>query len=589
MKKKLSAWPGLAFSILFLALAIKLALVMFKDAGWIRQQASAQLMREQVLPAKRGDITDRQGNLLAASAAAFQVDADLKTMRKYAGVGEGKLDPAEETKLRAYVDQWAPQIAQRLGLDVNEVKGDLLAKNDQGEFAATAVLGRQLDISLLEDFRAFREKNEIFWLVTGDDTKRYYPNNTMLAQVLGITAGNGRGRFGLEAAYDDDLSGVDGLKISEVDKGYNDTPLMEPIITQPVDGNRLVTTIDEKIQQLAEEVALEGMEKDQPKNIHIVVANPKNGEILAMVNSPSFDLNEPFFTKDADALQQGWRNRVIGDAYEPGSTYKIITMAAALSEGVIKEGEHFSCPGYALVDGVKIHCSNREGHGDQTLEQIMGNSCNTAFIELGQRLGPAKLEAWSRKFGLGSRLGIDLPGEAAGSLDFKSQPTKFDLAVKSMGQATMTTSLQLLNDLNTVLNKGRRTTPHLMRSIEILGEGGKVQRKDYQEKEQTDVLDDEVAQRLMDLLEYTVQEGGSKRAQIEGVRVLGKTGTAQKINPATGQYEAHIASFVGAAPAGDPKVSVYVAVDEPAERIYGSSVAAPLAKKILEKAVEYLP
>ena len=590
--KNITGWVGLGFILLFVLLSVKLVLVMLHDAGTIKARAASQLTNESIIPAKRGNITDRNGNLLASSAASFQVDADLVSMRR-AALKRTDLDEitkADETKIQQYVNQWAGQISDFIELDKEAVYRILTAKNSDGNYLAFGVLGRKEEISKLEPFKLFRKENSLNWLIFSDDSKRYYPNNNMLAQTLGILNGDDSGRFGIEAYYEDVLSGIDGLKISEVDKLAEDILLTEPIVTQPVDGNELVTTIDEKIQSIAEAAARGGLEKSKAKGVHIIVTNPKNGEILALVNSPDFDLNEPYVSNDGEKLLDAWKNKSIADVYEPGSTFKIVTMAAALSEGLVDEQDVFNCPGYTIVDGIRINCAKREGHGKQNYFDIFANSCNPGFIELGLRVGADNMEKWARKFGLGEELGIDLYGEAPGIVDFTSEKTDYALANKSIGQANLTTSLQLVNDLNTVINKGKRTTPHLMKEIRKKNnQGGFTTVSTYVETQSEDILDDQVADLMLDMLENSVNKGGGQLAKIPGLAVIGKTGTAQKVNPANGKYEFYVSSFVGAAPKEDPKISIFVAVDEPTQgSTYGSYVAAPIAKEIIEQSISYL-
>lgn len=590
--KKIAPLVGVGFAIIFLVLAIKLILVMVYDSGDIKSKAFAQLRSESLLPARRGDILDRNGSLLASSIASFQAEADLVTMRRSALKRQDveELTADDEERILRYAREWAAGLDRYLAADEETLYKSLTARNGEGEFLSYAMLGRKEDVGYLEALKTYRRKSGLTWLIVSDDTKRYYPNHGMLAQSLGILNTENKGRFGLEAYYEDYLAGIDGLKISEVDKYSEDILLTEPLITQPVDGHTLVTTIDEKIQQIAEEAAAEGLRNNEAKGVHIIVTNPKNGEILAMVTSPGFDLNEPYALEDGQELLEVWKNNAISDAYEPGSTFKIITMAAALSEGVVDEDDVFHCPGFVIVDGVRINCHNKEGHGDQDYFDILANSCNPGFIELGLRLGPEKLGEWTEKFGLGARLGIDLSGEAAGIMDFSEKTTNYSLANKAIGQATMTTSLQLINDLNTVINGGVRTTPHFLKEIRKTAADGTYKVVEtWQEPQSTDILEDEPARILQEMLENSVASGGSRAARIEGLRVMGKTGTAQKVNPDTGKYEFYVSSFVGAAPADDPKISVFVAVDEPGtERTFGSQVAAPLAKRIIQASIDYL-
>lgn len=590
--KKKGLWVGIPFALLFAFLAIKLIVVMIHDAGAIKSEAFAQLRSESVLPARRGDILDRNGSLLASSISSFQVEADLSTMRRTALKKEvdADLTAEEEEKVLQYARHWAGELDRYLAADADTIYQNITGKNKDGKFKGYALLGRKEDVGYLEALKTFRKKSGLNWLIITDDTKRYYPNHGMLAQSMGILDAENKGRFGLEAYYEDYLSGIDGLKISEVDRFSEDILLTEPMITQPVDGQVLVTTIDEKIQQIAEEAALEGLETNEAKGVHIVVTDPKSGEILAMVTSPGFDLNEPYSLKDGQELLQVWKNNTITDAYEPGSTFKIVTMAAALSEGLVDEDDVFHCPGYVIVDGVRINCHKKEGHGDQNYFDILSNSCNPGFIELGLRLGPERLGDWTKKFGLGSTLGVDIGGEEPGIMDFKAETSDYSLANKSIGQATMATSLQLINNLNTVLNGGRRTTPHFMKEIrKIAPDGSYKVSESWRQSPGEAILKAETVQTLIEMLERSVASGGSRAARIDDLRVLGKTGTAQKINPDTGKYEFYISSFVGAAPADDPLISVFVAVDEPGtDRTLGSQVAAPLAKKIMQASMDYL-
>lgn len=590
-KIKPLAWAGIGFGLVFLLLAVKLMVVMLHDAGEIRALASSQLRNESVLKARRGDITDRNGNLLASSIASFQLDADLVSMRR-AALGRTditQLSKEDEATVLQYANQWASQLSQFVDRDRESIFQILTAKSAEGQFLSFGVLGREQSIANLEPFRQFRRENGLYWLVIADDTSRYYPNGSMLAHSLGILDGEKAGRFGVEAYYNDLLSGIDGLKISEVDKQSQDILLTEPVITQPVDGRRLVLTIDEKIQSIAEEAARQGMEDSKAKAVHVVVGDPRTGEILALVTAPDFDLNDPYVSRDGDELLKRWRNRAISDVYEPGSTFKIVTMAAALSEGVVDEHDRFHCPGWIEVDGIRIHCAEKKSHGEQDYYDIIANSCNVGFIEIGLRVGREKMEVWTEKFGLGSTLGVDLPGEANGITDFKSLDTDYDLANKVIGQATLTSSLQLMNDMNIIASGGVRTTPHILKEVQAPKGGSYETVSVYEETDGEQVLDSEIAETLKEMLFFTVEEGGSRRARIEGLDVMGKTGTAQKINPETGKYEFYVSSFVGSAPVNDPKITVFVAVDEPTEgSTYGSQAAAPLARQIMEASIDYL-
>lgn len=590
-KIKPLSWASIGFGLVFLLLAGKLAAVMLHDAGEIRAMASSQLRNESILKARRGDITDRSGNLLASSIASFQLDADLISMRRTA-LGRSDvsmLSQDDEERILQYANQWASQLAQFIERDRESIFKVLTARSKEGQFLSFGVLGREQNIANLEPLRQFRRDNGLYWLVITDDTSRYYPNGSMLAQSLGILDGEKNGRFGVEAYYNDLLAGIDGLKISEVDKQSQDILLTEPVITQPVDGQRLVLTIDEKIQSIAGAAARQGLEESRAKAVHVIVADPRTGEILALVTAPDFDLNDPYVATDGDELMNRWRNRAIADVYEPGSTFKIVTMAAALSEGVVDSDDRFYCPGWIEVDGIRIHCAEKRSHGEQDYFDIMANSCNVGFIELGLKVGREKMAQWTQNFGLGSPLGLDLPGEAGGVMDFQSLDTDYDLANKAIGQATLTSSLQLMNDMNIVASGGIRTTPHILKEVQAPQGSGYETVSASAETNGERVLAEEVAATLKEMLYFTVEEGGSRRARVDGLEVMGKTGTAQKINPETGKYEFYVSSFVGSAPVSDPRITVFVAVDEPtAGSTYGSQAAAPLARQIMEASIDYL-
>lgn len=583
---------ALLFSGLFILLALFLTKVMMVDAIKLRNQAESQLVNQVVLPARRGDIVDRSGNLLATSAAAYRVDADLILLRRLALDRDEieDLTAADHQKIEEYAGLYAPLIAPFVQMTAEEVYSALTRKTESGRYLAIAVLGKKLEISDLAAIKQVKADNKLRWLLINDDTKRYYPNNNLLAQSLGIVSGDDKGLFGLELVYDDYLKGVEGVKISEVDRRDDDIPLSEPIVTNPVDGARVVLTIDEKIQAIVENEAGKALEAKKAEGVTIIVTRPSTGEILALVNSPDFDLNEPFVTDDGVALQEIWRNNAISDSFEPGSTFKMVTMIAAISEHLVDGTDKFYCPGYVMVDGVRINCAVLEGHGTQDFYQIMQNSCNPGFVELGLRLGPDKLLEYAKKLGFGSLTGIDMPGEAEGILMDPADARKVDLAAMAIGQTNSATALQMINGLNTILNHGRVTTPHLVKEIiKTDGNNQTVPVYTFTEQHTEDVLDDQASDQLISLMEETVNKGGSVRAKVDGVRVLGKTGTAQKLNPETGKYEFWVSSFIGAAPVEDPKISIFIAVDTPTQGTeLAGIVSAPIAGTIFREVLKYL-
>lgn len=585
-------WLASVFGFLFLVLGIYLTKVMMFDSVILRNKAQNQLVSEVVLPAKRGDIVDKGGNLLATSAAAYRVDADLMLLRRTALDREDidQLSQEDIVKIEAYAQKYAPMIAPFLNLTPEEVFKELTRKTESGKYLALSVLGKKLEVVTLNDIKKVKSENKLRWLLINDDTKRYYPNNSLLSHSLGIVSGDDKGLFGLELEYDNYLRGVPGLKVSEVDRLDDVIPLSEPVVTNPVDGPKFTLTIDEKIQAIVEAEALKVKNDKRAEGVTILVTRPKTGEILAMVNTPEFDLNAPFVTDDGTKLQEIWRNKAVSDSFEPGSTFKMITMVAAISEGLVNEKDVFYCPGYVMVDGERINCAVHEGHGYQDYYQIMQNSCNPGFVELGLRLGQDKLIEYAKKLGFGTPTGVDLPGEARGILMDPKNANKVDLAAMSIGQTNSVTALQMINALNTILNKGRQTTPHLLKEISKVKPNGETESiLKYEEKKSDVVLDAGACEKVISIMEETVNKGGSVRAKVDGVRVLGKTGTAQKLNPETGKYEFWVSSFIGAAPVEDPQVSLFIAVDTPTEGTeLAGIVAAPIAKTIFEEVLNYI-
>lgn len=593
MIKNKIAWLELLFTGAILIVAFRLIYLNFFQAKQLRSQAENQITGQDIIKAKRGSILDRNGNVLAQSAQSYKITADLMRLRRIILPQQSNYEnptPENEKKISIKVEEIANVISPYLNLSKEEVYNRMMKKYDSGSFVPTANLGEKFDIATLKDFNMMLKEKKYSWLIVDEDTKRYYPNQNLAAQVIGAIGNDNIGKAGAELQFNEYLQGVNGLKISQKDQSQNDILLNEPIINPAVNGNDVVLTIDENIQKISEKVAKDALEESKAKGVIIVVSNPKNGEILSMVNYPSFDPNKPFDVPEGKDFNELWKNRAISDVYEPGSTFKIVTMSAALNENVAKLSDTFYCPGYIMIGKDRINCAVLSGHGHETLTDLMKNSCNPGFVTLGQRLGVIKFVEYVKKFKTDQKLGIDLPGEAGGLIIDPNKASALDLGTASIGQTNATTALHLINNLNVIINKGMMTTPHILKRIEKNnGDGSKETVLKYQGKESERIVSEDTAKKVFDMLVETAKSGGSVKARVDGYTVLGKTGTAQKIDPATGKYGKYVASFVGAAPAEDPKFSIYIAVDEPEfEYHMGGAFAAPKGKILFEEILKYM-
>ncbi len=428
-----------------------------------------------------------------------------------------------------------------------------------------------------------------------EDYKRYYPFGTLASKVIGFTGADNQGIIGLEVEYEDYLTGIPGQILTVTDaRGVElDYALEERI--EPIDGNTLVTSLDVNIQKYATQAAEKVLEAKQANYVCIIVMNPKNGEIYAMVNAPEFDLNEPFtlvtnegavdmeYTEEKqNLLNKMWRNNCINDTYEPGSTFKIVTAAAALEENLVSIDSTFSCPGYCIVDDRRIRCHKRGGHGAETFLQATMNSCNPVFVNTGLKLGVEKYYQYLDEFGLLKKTGVDLPGEATTIIHKQENVGNVELATMSFGQSFQITPLKLLQVASAIVNGGDLVTPHFGVAIKDK-DGNIIETLQYETEE--DVLSDETSETMRYMLGMVVSEGGGSKGAVEGYTVGGKTATSEKLPRGNGKY---IASFIGFAPVDDPEVITICIVDEPTGIYYGGTVAAPVVKELYENILPYL-
>lgn len=564
-------------SVIGLLLVKMLYLTVIKGPE-LAEKAETQWKSEMNLTAMRGNIVDRNGSILVTSTNVYRIEVDMDTLKTY----------IEDEKTT--VEKVSSDLAEALGASYDDIYGKL--SDEENKFI---ILSKGLEKDVIDKVKSL----EIRGLVYYDEIERYYPNGNYLSQVLGIINSEGVGLTGLELQYDDYLSGLSGIRIGGVDAYSNDLPFVSGKQTNAINGKDIVTTIDENLQYYAELVANEGLETYKAKRVSITIMNPNNGEILAMASTPGYDPNDPYegyenFEGDTenDKIQNMWRNSIVSDTYEPGSTFKIITMAAAMEEGLIHDDDVFVCNGSKTFGDVNVHCWNLSGHGAQTAAEILKNSCNVGFMELGARLGAEKLNEYIKKLGFGSITGIDLPGEAEGIVKSTNSISDIDLATIAFGQTNTLNALQLLTAVNAVANGGNLIQPHIVKEITHKDSNGNtIVDKTIEGKTTENVLSEKTSATLREYLERTATQDEGAGTFVQGYDIAGKTGTAEKVDIETGSYSAdkYIASMVAMTPVDDPQLTVYISVDEPSTGVYyGGQVASPLMKKLFSHIFAYI-
>lgn len=572
----------LAIAILFLALSGRLLYISIFRSKDYKAMAEEQWTNEIQIDARRGRILDRNNRELAVTANVFRVDLDLITLRKY--IDKKDTDNIEIAKL----------LAEALEMDEEKVLSRIELTYPSGNPANSATLIRRIEKEKADKVKEL----DINGVIVSEDTKRYYPNGDFLSHTLGTTNADGEGLSGLELYYNEELMGIPGVRVSEVSGNSTSNPYSETSFTPPVDGKDMTLTIDENIQYFVEKVAEDALNKHNADSVSIAVMNPNNGEILGMVNKPGFNPNNPyegseaFKGKDESAkLQNMWRNTIVSDAFEPGSIFKIITSIAAIEENIAGKDEVYYCDGSLNVAGKNIKCWKPGGHGVQNFNQTLENSCNVAFMEMGEKLGAEKLNEYIKLFGFGTQSGIDLPGEATGIVKNVEDISSVDLATISFGQTNTMNGIQFMTALNAVANGGDLIQPHIMKELSHKDDNGtKIIDEVFVPKIQENIVDEKSTMRVKEALESTVSNGSSKDAGIEGIKVAGKTGTAEKVDSETGTYGAgYIASFAGFAPYDNPQVSLIVIIDNPKNgEHFGGIVAAPFAGELFNNIFNYI-
>ena len=572
----------LSIAILFLALSGRLLYISIFRSKDYKAMAEEQWTNAIQIDARRGRILDRNNRELAVTANVFRVDLDLITLRKY--IDKKDTDNIEIAKL----------LAEALEMDEEKVLSRIELTYPSGNPANSATLIRRIEKEKADKVKEL----DINGVIVSEDTKRYYPNGDFLSHTLGTTNADGEGLSGLELYYNEELMGIPGVRVSEVSGNSTSNPYSETSFTPPVDGKDMTLTIDENIQYFVEKVAEDALKKHNADSVSIAVMNHNYGEILGMVNKPGFNPNNPyegseaFKGKDESAkLQNMWRNTIVSDAFEPGSIFKIITSIAAIEENIAGKDEVYYCDGSLNVAGKNIKCWKPGGHGVQNFNQTLENSCNVAFMEMGAKLGAEKLNEYIKLFGFGTQSGIDLPGEATGIVKNVEDISAVDLATISFGQTNTMNGIQFMTALNAVANGGDLIQPHIMKELSHKDDNGtKIIDEVFVPKIQENIVDEKSTMRVKEALESTVSNGSSKDAGIEGIKVAGKTGTAEKVDPETGTYGAgYIASFAGFAPYDNPQVSLIVIIDNPKNgEHFGGIVAAPFAGELFNNIFNYI-
>ena len=543
-------------------LIVRLGYLMLTKADYYGVKAKELHERERTIKAERGKILDRNGNVLAGNVSVSTISvihSQVKEPEKVISVLSKELG-IEEAEIRKKVEK----ISSREKIKSNVEK------------------------EISDRIRAYK----LAGVTVDEDYKRYYEYGTLASKVLGFTGGDNQGIVGLEVKYEEVLKGINGTILTTTDaRGIEQNGIGEKR-KEPVEGFDLCISLDYNMQMYAQQEAERVMEQKEAEKVSVLLLNPQNGEIYACVNVPEFDLNDPFMLQQdttglsekeiQDLLNQMWRNACINDTYEPGSTFKIITMSAGLSEGVVSPNDSFFCPGYKIVEDRRIHCHKRTGHGAENFVQGAQNSCNPVFIEVGLRLGVEKFCDYFRNFGLMEKTEIDLPGEASTIMHKEENIGEVELATMAFGQSFQITPIRLAATVSALVNGGKMVTPHVATDV-LDEEGNVVKHLKFPEKE--GVLSEETSRTVREILESVVSEGSGKNAYLEGYSIGGKTATSQTLPRSANRY---ISSFLGFTPAEHPTVLGLCIIRNPQGVYYGGTICAPVIRDIFSNVLPYL-
>lgn len=554
-KRKITA-ISIMFFVAFFVLIIRVIFLTTAESEHYSKKALEVEERERYIKAARGHIYDRNGKIIATNKMVCTISvihSQIEDEKQVVNMLSKELDIDKET-----IEKKVKRVSSREKIKTNVPKetGDRIRKYN--------LAGVKVD----------------------EDYKRYYPYDSLASKVLGFTGADNQGIVGLEAKYDEYLMGIDGKILTMTDAKGVELPNKKENRVESVKGNDLYITIDIDIQKICEKAAKKAMKETMAKRVSIILMNPKNGEIYSMVNLKEYNLNKPFEVggknKSFDELNKLWRNESINDTYEPGSTFKIITAASGLEEGVITPDSTFYCPGYKIVDDRRIRCHKVIGHGSMTFTEGTMNSCNPVFIETGLRLGKERFYYYLEKLGIMEKTGIDIAGEAGTIIHKIENVGNVELATMSFGQSFQITPLVLLRAVSAIINGGTLVTPHF--AIKAVDEANnKIRNFDFATKD--NVIKDSTSETMKMILEKVVSEGTGKNGAIEGYSIGGKTATSEKLPRGNGKY---IASYIGFCPAFDPKVIGICIIDEPVGTYYGGTIAAPVIREIYEEALPKL-
>lgn len=539
------------FMMLILCMAglmIRIGYIMIFESSYYEGKAKEIQERERIISGIRGDILDRNGNVIAVNETAYNISVihnQISDEEKVIEVLSGELGIDEE-KVRKRVEKVS---------SIEKIKNNV--SKEMGE----KILSYNLD-----------------GVKVDESSIRYYPNNELFSKVIGFAGSDGQGVVGLETVYDKLLAGTPGKILTTCDGRGVEVEGFEEKRIAPGKGKNLITTLDVNIQKVCMEKAKEAYEVNRADGVSIIAMNPKNGEIYAMVDYPEYDLNDPFEGEDLNSM---WRNSCVSDTYEPGSTFKIITASIALEENLVTLDESFYCPGYIVVEDRHIRCHKTAGHGSESFVEGIQNSCNPVFIDLGLRIGSDRYYDYFKKFGLLDKTGIDLPGEAGTIMHEKDKIGQVELATIAFGQSFQITPVQLMTTVSSLINGGTRIVPHI--GMAESENNGKTVKFEYENKE--GICSEKTSQTMRMLLESVVSEGSGKNAAVEGYEIGGKTATSQTFPRSDNIY---IASFLGFYPADDPQVMYLVKINNPKDAYYGGTIAAPVAAELFKETIPYI-
>ena len=550
------------FSLVLITMMARLGYLMVYRADYYGVLAKELHERERAIKAERGKILDRNGNLLAGNVSVSTISVIHSQVK----------EPERVIKI----------LSEELGMEE-----DVIRKKVE-KVSSREKIKSNVEKAVSDKIRGYR----LAGVTVDEDYKRDDEYGPLASKVLGFTGGDNQGIIGLEVSYEKFLKGIDGSILTMTTAGGTEIKNGAEDRVEPVSGWTLTTSLDLNVMKYANQVAYTLLEQKQAKTVEIIIMNPQNGEIYAMVNAPEFDLNHPYELTDGseglsekqkmEKLNNQWRNLAVSDTYEPGSTFKVITTAAAIDKGVVTMSDTFSCPGYKIVEDRRIRCHKTTGHGAQTFLQAIGNSCNPVFMEVGARVGVSGMFEEMKRFGVMSKTGIDVPGEAGTIMHKQENVGAVELATMSFGQSFQLSPIRMMATVSSIINGGKTITPHF--GVSAVNSDKTVMKK-FNYGEPSQVLSEEKSKQICEALGKVVTDGGGKKAAVEGYVVGAKTGTSQKLPRGNGKY---IASCIGFSPVENPEVLAMVRIDEPQGLYYGGTIAAPAISSIYTNILPYL-